>query len=193
MSNQPPTGGVQATDERVLIAAAQGGDTQAFAELAVRHQHEVFTLALRLVANRELAAEVAQESLIKAWRALPRFRGEAAFATWLHRITVNTAWTLRHRARRQQHEPIDAAYERADRDERRQPERVAEIGELRSRLRVALAKLPASLRSVVVMKDVYGWSHAEVADALGISVTAAKVRLHRAHRRLQEDLKQEVA
>ena len=184
---------VEDQGERGLIAAAQLGDKAAFTALVETHQHEVFTLALRLVANRDLAGEVAQEALIRAWRALPGFRGDSAFSTWLHRITVNTAWTLRRRWRRHQGRPLEEVAMWSDPNENRQPERVGETGELRQQLKAALQGLPANQRAVVVMKDVYGWSHAEVAEALGITVTAAKVRLHRAHRRLQEDLGRESA
>ena len=77
-----------------LLERARGGDEGAFSELVRNHQHEVFTLALRLLGNYELAADASQETFIRAWRALPRFRGDSALSTWLHRITVNTSWTL---------------------------------------------------------------------------------------------------
>ena len=93
MSNQPELPRVEPTREQELIARAQAGDRSAFAALVREHGNEVYTLARRLVGDPHLAADVAQETMIRAWRALPNFRGEAAFSTWLHRITVNTAWT----------------------------------------------------------------------------------------------------
>ena len=90
---------VQRSDEELVLLAREG-DRAAFSALVRRHQNEVYTLAVRLVADRELAADVAQEAFVRAWRALPKFRGEARFSTWMHRITVNTAWTLRSRAKR---------------------------------------------------------------------------------------------
>ena len=182
---------VEQQDEDALVRRARTGDRAAFAELVRVHQHEVYTLALRLVADRELAADIAQEALIRAWRALPRFRGDAAFSTWLHRITVNTAWTLRRRTRRHQAAPLEAVESRAALLGAEQPEVAGEVRHLRAQLTNALAQLPSGHRAVVVLKDVYGWSHAEVAEALGISVAAAKVRLHRAHRRLQQLLWEE--
>ena len=83
-------------DEADLIARARQGDSEAFGELVWRYRDTVFTLAVRLV-GPDLAGDVAQEALIRAWRAMPRFRGDAALATWLHRITVNTAWTMRNK------------------------------------------------------------------------------------------------
>lgn len=182
---------VERGDAEALVARAQQGDRDAFGALVRIHQHEVFTLALRLVSDPELASDVAQEAFVRAWRALPRFRGEATFSTWMHRITVNVAWTLRKRRSRLQGSPLDEANGIPDPNEQRDPERMGENLELRAKLRAALGELPRSQRAVVVLKDVEGWSHAEVAAALGISETAAKVRLHRARRRLQQLLRKE--
>jgi RNA polymerase sigma-70 factor (ECF subfamily) len=174
------------SSEEALVAAATGGDQAAFSELVRRHQDEVFTLALRLTADRELAADVAQEALVRAWRALPGFRGEARFATWLYRITVNTARTHTTRATRRRTHPLSEAVEPADGGV--SPERAGESAAVRGKIEAALRDLPASIRSVVVMKDVYGWTHPEIAEELGITVTAAKVRLHRGRRRLRDVL-----
>lgn len=179
---------VEAHGEGDLVARAREGDRQAFAELVRLHQDEVYTLAVRLTGDGDIAADVAQEALIRAWRALPRFRGESALSTWLYRITVNTAWTMRRRRRRHQAVPLEAVGDAGLSDGSLSPEMAGEAADLRRRLRAALASLPEAQRAVVVLKDVYGWSHAEVGEALGITVAAAKVRLHRAHRRLQEHL-----
>lgn len=178
---------VELPDESGLVRLAQRGDGSAFAQLVRNHQDEVFTLALRLVNRHDLAADVSQESFIRAWRALPSFRGDAAFSTWLHRIVVNTAWTLRRRALRQQGSVLDER-SLALADQGMSPESAADAVGFRPALRRELAALPEPQRVVVVMKDVYGWSHQEVADTLGISVAAAKVRLHRARKRLRERL-----
>jgi len=175
--------GVERYAEADLIRRAKAGDRAAFGELVQAHQHEVYTLALRLTADRELAADVAQEALVRAWRALPRFRGEAAFSTWLHRTTVNTAWTLRRRAMKHRSVPLEEGPEPADRSVT--PERAGEMTELRDDLVAALDRLNPRLRAVIVAKDVYGWSHDEIASTLGITVTAAKVRLHRARKKMK--------
>jgi len=178
---------VEGNDHSELVRRAQDGSQAAFAELVRIHQHEVFALALRLVSNYDLAGDVAQESFVRAWRALPRFRGEAAFSTWLYRITVNTAWTLRSRWRRHAAVPLDEASSWSE-DRGITPEEASENRELRDRLSGAVAALPEAQRAVVVLKDVYGWTHREVAKALGITVTATKVRLHRARLRLRDKL-----
>ncbi len=181
---------VESYDVEALVARAQEGSNEAFEKLVEAHQHEVFGLALRLVVDRELAADVSQEAFIRAWRALPKFRGDAAFSTWLHRITVNVAWTLKKRKGRQAAQPLDDSPEFADVRRSSDPEHAGETSELRAKLATALDNLNPTQRSVVVLKDVYGWTHNEVAESLGISVTAAKVRLHRAHLKLREHLRE---
>lgn len=183
MSNRHSAQRVEDLDERELVAAARDGERQAFAELVRRHQQDVYTLAVRLLGNRELAADVTQDALIRAWRGLGSFRGEAAFSTWLYRITVNAAWSARRRARRHHAADIEQV-------EHELPavDHVEEAGEslgLRQALREAMGELSPGARTVVILKDVYGWNHAEIAESLGISVTAAKVRLHRARVTLQ--------
>jgi len=172
-------GGVQ-RDESELIDLARRGDSDAFGELVWRYRDTVYTLAVRLV-GPDLAPDVTQEALIRAWRAMPRFRGDAALGTWLHRITVNTAWTLRRRAARHETQQLDEAIV----DPSDGPERAGELAETRAELGSAINQLTPGQRVVLVLRDVYGWSHAEVGRELGITQTTAKVRLHRARKRLR--------
>lgn len=188
MSNPNDPAQVERRRENELVSRAKQGDRAAFAALVRAHQDEVYTLARRLVGDPHLASDVAQEALIRAWRALPRFRGDAQLSTWLYRITVNTAWTHKKRAARQRALSIDEQFGLAAPYDASHPEVAGETLELRGRLRAALDLLPPSQRKVVVLKDVYGWSHNEIAETLGISVTAAKVRLHRARARLAREL-----
>jgi RNA polymerase sigma-70 factor (ECF subfamily) len=175
---------VERYDESELVERAGRGDQAAFTELVRVHQHEVYTLAVRMVADRELAYDVAQEAFVRAWRAIERFRGDAKFSTWMHRITVNTAFTHRDRRKRTQVDSLDDIY-REPESASLTPERGGESAAMRGPLEVALKELPESLRAVVVLKDVYEWSHTEIAEHLDISVTAAKVRLHRARKSLR--------
>jgi RNA polymerase sigma-70 factor, ECF subfamily len=180
------TAGEVQRDEEALLTRARTGDRQAFGDLVGRYQDTVYTLAVRLV-GPDLAADVAQEALLRAWRALPRFRGEAAFGTWLHRITVNTAWTQRRRARRHAAEPLEGDFA----DPGLAPEQAGEAADMRARLGGAIAALTPGQRAVVVLRDVYGWSNAEAARELGITEVTAKVRLHRARLRLRSLLEEE--
>lgn len=179
---------VEQAKEQELIARAQDGDRAAFAALVREHGDMVYTLARRLVGDPHLASDVSQETMIRAWKALPKFRGDARLSTWLHRITVNTAWTHKERAKRHAGPSIDDIGELPAAIDSQHPEVAGELAELRGRLKHALDALPEAQRQIVVMKDVYGWSHAEIAEAAGISVTAAKVRLHRARARLARTL-----
>jgi RNA polymerase sigma-70 factor (ECF subfamily) len=178
-------------DELALVERAGSGDQTAFAELVRIHQSEVYTLALRLVGDRELAADVAQDAFVRAWRALPRFRGDAKFGTWLHRITVNTAWSTRRRWHRHRTQPLNDADARLT-DPSAGPELEGMAALIGIQLSAALTRLSPPLRAVVVLKDVYDWSHADIAEHLGITVTAAKVRLHRGRRALREMLDEEL-
>ena len=170
-----------------LLNRARDGDREAFGQLVRDHQHEVFTLALRLTGDRELAADVAQEAFVRAWRALPNFRGESKFGTWLHRIAVNTAWSQRRQVKRHRSDSLDELVI-IPAAQGITPEESAENVDLRVRLIAALNELSAPVRSVVVLKDVYDWSHSEIAEHLDITVTAAKVRLHRGRHRLRDIL-----
>jgi RNA polymerase sigma-70 factor (ECF subfamily) len=173
-------------DEKDLVARARSGDRDAFAELIWRHQNAVFTLARRLV-GPDLAPDVAQEALIRAWRSIGGFRGEASFGTWLHRITVNTAWTQRRRASRHEARPFDdALFERGPADQGTTPEQAGEMVDVRAALQRAIARLAPGQRTVLVLRDVYGWSTEEVSAALRITRTTTKVRLHRARRRVRD-------
>jgi RNA polymerase sigma-70 factor, ECF subfamily len=177
--------GVQRSEEE-LIELARNGDSDAFGELVWRYRDTVYTLAVRLV-GPDLAQDVAQEALIRAWRAMPRFRGEAALGTWLHRITVNTAWTLRKRALRHEAQQLDENLVEPGRG----PEKAGEMVGVRESLTAAIGRLSPGQRSVLVLRDVYGWSNADVSRELGITATTAKVRLHRARRRMRDLLGEE--
>ena len=174
-------------NEQDLVRDAASGDDAAFGELVRIHQHEVYTVALRMVSDRDLAYDVAQDAFVRAWRAIGRFRGDAKFSTWMHRITVNTALTHRERRKRNRTDALDAMYFEPEADGLT-PERAGESAAARASLEAALVDLARPIRAVVMLKDVYGWSHAEISEELGITVTAAKVRLHRGRKALRDSL-----
>ena len=173
-----------------LVRKSQLGDKAAFEQLVIRHQDLVFSLAYKLTGNREMANDVAQEAFIRAWKAIEKFRGDSTFSTWIYRITVNTAWTLRKKAKKHNTLNIDDTYEPIVIDEKKDPELVAINSDLSSVLINALDKIPIEQRIIVELKNIEGRSHKEIADYLDISVTAAKVRLHRAHQKLREILEE---
>ena len=168
-----------------LVKKSQLGDKSAFEELVKRHQELVFSLSFKLTGNRELANDVAQEAFIRAWKAIGKFRGDSTFGTWIYRITVNTAWTLRKKAKKHYSLNIEDTQEPVVVDEKKDPELVAINSDLSLVLRKALNQIPLEQRIIVELKNIEGRSHKEIADYLDISVTAAKVRLHRAHQKLR--------
>ncbi|MGH9245920.1 MAG: RNA polymerase sigma factor [Acidimicrobiales bacterium] len=169
-----------------LVAAARDGDRDAFDELVRATYAEAYTLAFRLVGNEEDARDVVQESYLRAYRGLRRFRGDAQFTTWLYRITANCASTHLSRRFRHRHDELheDGPYPDVSPDV--DPAARADASLLRDRLDDALRRLPPRLRAVVVLRDVYDLPHETIAAELGISESAAKVRLHRARRKLRE-------
>ena len=171
-----------------LVTAAKAGDRQAFEELVKATCADTYTLAYRLTSNEEDAKDVVQEAYLRAWKGMKRYRGDAAFTTWMYRITANCASTYLVRRSRNRHEALDDDTVLAD--ERAASEFEARLGASseRDQLRAALEGLSPDLRSVVVLRDVYDLPHEAIAAELGISEGAAKVRLHRARRRLRERL-----
>ena len=173
-----------------LVKKSQLGDKNAFEELVRRHQELVFSLAYKLTGNRELANDVAQEAFIRAWKAIQKFRGDSTFSTWIYRITVNTAWTLRKKAKKHYSLNIEDTQEPVVIDEKKDPEFLAINSDLSSVLKKALEQIPIEQRIIVELKNIEGRSHKEIAEYLDISVTAAKVRLHRAHQKLRNILEE---
>jgi RNA polymerase sigma-70 factor (ECF subfamily) len=169
-----------------LVADARAGDRSAFDELVRRTYVDTYTLALRLTANEEDARDVVQEAYLRAWKGIRRFRGDAQFTTWMYRITANTAYTIVKRRRRNRVETLDDVDEPAELRVEARPEEAAESAELLDDIAVALGELAPKLRAIVILKDVYGLSHEEIAGELGISVAAAKVRLHRGRKKLRD-------
>jgi RNA polymerase sigma-70 factor (ECF subfamily) len=171
-----------------LIAAAQQGDREAFDELVRQTFVDTFTLACRLTGNEEDARDVVQDAYLRAWRGIGKFRGEAQFSTWMYRITANTSATHLRKRQRHRTEALDEVAEPADHRHETQPSVAYESADTLERVAGAIEELPPKLRTVVVLKDVYDLPHEAIAEELGITVAAAKVRLHRARRRLRDVL-----
>jgi RNA polymerase sigma-70 factor, ECF subfamily len=168
------------------VTAAQSGEPGAFDDLVRATYSDTYSLALRLVGNAEDAKDVAQDTYLRAFKALSRFRGEANVATWLYRITSNCASTLITRRRKIDHDELTEDSPVADVRPGNDPAINAETGDLRAQIIDALGELPEKLRSVIVLRDIYDLSHEAIAKQLDISETAAKVRLHRARHKLRE-------
>ena len=180
------------TDESALIAAVHRGDAGSREVLYHRYKRRVYALAVRIAGNND-AEEVVQEAFIRIFRGLPKFRGDAALSTWIYRLAVNAA--LSHRTRRagarlltrdsdsQPDAQIDKTIEAQPAAEPVQGDAV-----LRARLERALVRLPTGYRTVIVLHDVEGLEHEEIASILRCHVGTSKSQLHKARARLREIL-----
>lgn len=170
-------------DEAALVEAVRRGSPGSHEAIYHRYKRRVFALAVRIVGAHD-AEEVAQEAFIRVFRGLPKFRGDAALGTWIYRLAVNAA--LSHKSRR-------ANAPTPDRDDAVPEQGVPAVAEsrdaaLRRQLEAALAGLPVGYRTVIVLHDVEGLEHEDVAAILGCHVGTSKSQLHKARARLREAL-----
>jgi RNA polymerase sigma-70 factor (ECF subfamily) len=179
--------GVEELVPEVLLDRCRMGDEQAWAELVDLTYREVYSLCLRILRDPDDAAEAAQEAYVKAWRGLRGFRGDARFTTWMYRVATNAAITTRRsRQRRWRHETGTDEEMLVHIPSTASTEESAHARLDLHELERAIGSLPALYRDAVVLRDVYGFSIDELARHLGISETAAKVRVHRGRKRLRE-------
>ncbi len=173
----------EALSDRDLVARAHSGDITAFESLYRSHEAQVHALCLRMVGDPTRAEDLTQEAFVRAWEKLRSFRGKSAFATWLHRLTVNIVLgEIRSRGRRKD-EGVATEELRAVPDPR--PARQPETG---IDLERAITTLPSQARMVFVLHDVQGFRHDEIGELMGIATGTSKAHLHRARRILREAL-----
>ena len=175
-------------DRIETVNAAQDGCPHAFGDLVRATYDDTYSLALRLVGNADDAQDVTQDTYLRAFRGIGRFRGEANIATWLYRITANCASTVLALRRKAAHDELDLDEALVDDRLEHDPQRRLDSAALRDRVVLALGQLPEKLRSVIVLRDIYDLSHDAIARQLGITESAAKVRLHRARQKLRSAL-----
>jgi RNA polymerase sigma-70 factor, ECF subfamily len=174
-------------DEAPLLARLRAGDGRAFEELVIGYQHRVFGVALRMLGNRAEAEEIAQETFLRAHRALGEFRGEARLGTWLYGIASRLCLNRLASGPRRHERSDDLALAQApaaDTDAAGALER----GELEAALHEAVAALPEDRRIVVVLRDLEGLSYDEIAEVLGLPLNTVRTRLHRARLDLKAKL-----
>lgn len=160
-----------------LIRRAQAGDKQAFGALVQQHQARLLAFARRLCGNPDHALDIIQDTFIKAWHALPDWRPDARFETWLLRIARNTAIDALRRA---QHEPDALPTDTVPVDPGPSPLRQLEGSRSIARLEVLLDQLPLAQREIILLRELEGFSYRELAAALDISEGTVKSRLARA-------------
>jgi RNA polymerase sigma-70 factor (ECF subfamily) len=191
MSEEPPvTPGI---DEQ-LVERAQAGDRRAFELLVRKYQYKIIQLVGRLVGDAD-APDVAQETFIKAWRALNGFRGQSAFYTWLYRIGINTAKNhLVARGRRPSNQDIDVedaeqfghTEQMSDVDT---PEAVLLSEEIKDKVTETIAKLPPDLRQAITLRELEGLSYEEIAEVMNCPIGTVRSRIFRAREAIDLVLK----
>ena len=167
-----------------LVRSAQKGDRAAFEEIYRQNVGRVYAICLRITAHTGKAEELTQDVFVKCWEKLPTFRGESAFFSWLHRLTVNLVlMDQRSEKRRTEKEITTDALEMPEQVEPFNPS----VGPLD--LEKAIAQLPPQARTIFVLHDVEGYQHNEIAEMLNLSVGTCKAQLFRARKLLKEVLK----
>ena len=179
--------------EAELIRRVCAGEKELYAELVRPYERSVFLAALSVVGNRDDAEDIAQESFLKAFRALPGFRAEARFSTWLEKIAINESRMRLRRARLEKSQPLPEEEPEEDdyspvlmSDWREIPSEALERKELRQVLADALLQLPDKYREVVTLRDIRHYSIADTAKILGLTEGTVKTRLLRARLKLRD-------
>jgi RNA polymerase sigma-70 factor, ECF subfamily len=183
------------TDDTRLITECLEGRTAAFGELVSRYQDRLYNAVLRLLNNAEDAQDVVQEAFLNAYQALDRFKGDSQLYTWLYRIAINTAMTLKRKervalAKQASARDRDAA-ELADRSAFNRPDDHMIRTEEERRVQLALQKLSPDHRLALILKDLEGQKYEEMAETLQVPIGTIRSRLHRARMELREILEEE--
>lgn len=174
------------TTDKELVKRVQKGDKGAFDVLVLKYEHKIVNLVMRYVRDPETALDITQEAFIKAYRALPRFRGDSAFYTWLYRIAVNTA---KNHLAAQRRRPTDIELDLQDPEqyglhaklkETDTPEAVSLSHELQDTLERAIAALPEDLRTAIILRELDGMSYEEIAQTMDCPVGTVRSRIFRA-------------
>ncbi|MBT8080791.1 MAG: RNA polymerase sigma factor RpoE [Gammaproteobacteria bacterium] len=174
------------SSDKTLVKRVQKGDKGAFDVLVLKYQQKIVNLVMRYVRDPELALDITQEAFIKAYRALPRFRGDSAFYTWMYRIAVNTA---KNHLAAQRRRPMDIELDLQDPEqydlhaklkETDTPEGVTLSNELRQTIERAIAALPEDLRTAIILRELEGMSYEEIAQTMECPVGTVRSRIFRA-------------
>ncbi len=181
--------------DQLLVARVQGGDVAAFDSLVRKYRERLYAVIYNLTSNREDAADLTQEAFIKAFSSINRFKGNSAFFTWLYRIGVNATLTHLKRNRFRRFFSLEKIQEEGSHAQvlealaaKHKSDQGALLNELQEKLNEALQKLSPKHRTVVVLFEIEGLSHQEIAEVMECSVGTVRSRLHYAKQQLQADL-----
>ena len=180
-----------------LVRRVQRGDKGAFDALVLKYQHKLVKLVMRYVRNPAEAEDIAQEAFIKAYRALPQFRGDSAFYTWLYRIAINTA---KNAVVSRDRNPVEYDLDRSNTDESydmqgrmkdsETPEGLVLTDEIRSTVNAAIEELPEDLRTAIVLRELEGLSYEEIAATMACPVGTVRSRIFRAREAIDQRLRE---
>jgi RNA polymerase sigma-70 factor (ECF subfamily) len=180
-----------------LVQRVQRGDKGAFDVLVLKYQHKVVKLVMRYVRNPAEAEDIAQDAFIKAYRALPQFRGDSAFYTWLYRIAINTA---KNAVVARDRNPVDFDLDMTNNDESYEmqgrlkdsetPEALVLTDEIRTTVNAAIANLPEDLRTAIVLRELEGLSYEEIAATMDCPVGTVRSRIFRAREAIDGRLRE---
>ena len=175
----------QPTTDLELVRAAAAGDATAFERIYEQHRRRVYSLCARMLGNVELAEDLTQEVFLQVYRKIGSFRGDSAFTTWLHRLTVNQVLMhFRKRGVKLEHTSEEGDFTNVVETPLQSTRRISMVD--RIALEKAIAQLPPGYRTVFVLHDVEGYEHEEIASTLGVSIGTSKSQLHKARMRLRE-------
>ncbi|HEU0203545.1 MAG TPA: RNA polymerase sigma factor RpoE [Burkholderiaceae bacterium] len=182
--------------DRLLVERVQRGDKRAFELLVVKYQRKIFRLLSRLIRDPAEIEDVAQEAFIKAYRALPNFRGESAFYTWLYRIAINTAKNFLVAQGRRAPTTTDTAVDEAetfeDADELRDvntPDSMLLSKQVGDAVNRAIDRLPEDLRTAIVLREIEGLSYEEIAETMNCPIGTVRSRIFRAREAIANELR----
>ena len=184
-----------ASSDEAIVKRVQEGDVNAYNILVIKYQHKVLQIISKFVGNSADTSDVAQESFIKAYKAINTFRGESSFYTWLYRIVVNAAKTyLESNSKHQNHLDVDAEeFESVDKQGaltyKDTPDRIIESQELQQVIFDAMAELPEELRQAITLREVEGMSYEDMADLMKVPVGTVRSRIFRARQFIEERMK----
>ena len=182
------------TDDQRLVERVQRGDKVAFDLLVLKYQHKVVKLIMRYVRDPTEALDISQEAFLKAYRALPKFRGDSAFYTWLYRIAVNTA---KNHIVAMNRRPIEYDLDLQESDgyelnvrlrNEDSPEKIAQRDELRQAVQSAIESLPDELRAAILFREIDGLSYEEIAHAMDCPVGTVRSRIFRAREAIDKTI-----
>lgn len=186
------TGRLEGAADADLVAWSRNGDTAAYDELVRRYQERVYATVYNMTSNHDDAADLVQEAFVKAWQSLKRFKGESGFYTWIYRIAVNRTLNFLKSPKNRRHRSLNDLDAGVENDKElvaliseQTPRREVKLAELQEKLNEAMQRLSEVHRAVVVMHDIQGMPHDEIAEILDCNAGTVRTRLFYARQQLQ--------